>query len=683
MDLKLHLRRSGDPGHFSTVAPFVVILVALAALSLWELKFQDGGRVFIIGENLWADAEKRAAVCLMSYADTRSPDDMKCFRAEADALLGDMQARIALDSSAQSYAVIRDGLVRGRNRPEDVPNAITFYNIAPWNPGAKKAVNIWRESDHYISGLIVIANRLESTKDPGEIGALKRQLVDLDFAMNGEERMFAADLSEGMHFLAMSLCFVQGVAALMLIGLAVVVGRRMMAVRKHAEEQVHLLAYYDKLTQLPNRTLLGDLLTSTLTSAGAANKSVAILFVDLDRFKNINDSLGHSVGDQVLQEAAERIKQCVRDEDIVARIGGDEFLIALPKLEGKTEAAAAADRLLRRMAVSIPSHGRLFTISCSIGISMFPEHGADYETLIRKADAAMYCAKEDGRNRYRFFTEEMNVAVSEQLTVENGLRSALENGEFYLEYQPQICIATGEVNGLEALLRWKHPEIGLIAPSTFIRVAENSGLILPIGEWVLRTACRQARRWREEHALDLPIAVNVSAVQFRQEGFCEVIRKILLETGVAPRSLELELTESLLLSNEDVMFEVLRELKAMGVRLAIDDFGTGYSSLSYLRQFPVSKLKIDRSFIRDVAANADDAAITTAIISMGRNLNLRVIAEGVETEEQLSFLRARRCDDVQGYYLSRPLPSDLVPGRLSELQFPISGLPSDPATRVQ
>jgi EAL domain-containing protein (putative c-di-GMP-specific phosphodiesterase class I) len=316
------------------------------------------------------------------------------------------------------------------------------------------------------------------------------------------------------------------------------------------------------------------------------------------------------------------------------------------------------------MTAACVIQGRSLSISCSVGISIFPEHGTDCETLIKNADAAMYCTKQGGRNRFRFFTEDMNTQVMERLTLENSLRLALDREELFMVYQPQMDIATGRIIGLEALLRWQHPELGLVPPDKFIRIAENSGLIVPIGEWVLRTACSQARKWQDEGLPAVPVAVNVSAVQFRREGFCELIQKVLHETGLAPQYLELELTESLLLSSADVTFSVLQELKALGLKLAIDDFGTGYSSLSYLKHFPVSKLKIDRSFIRDVAVNPDDEAITTAIISMAKSLNLKVIAEGVENEAQMSFLRAHQCDEIQGYYFSKPLTVDAVVDKL-------------------
>ena len=433
---------------------------------------------------------------------------------------------------------------------------------------------------------------------------------------------------------------------------------------KLSEDRVRFLAYYDALTGLANRELLQDRLTKALSDARRQKDKLALLFLDLDRFKDINDSLGHSAGDLLLQEVAERLKKWGRDQDTVARLGGDEFVLMLTHVKDAPDAAIAAERIMDRMTAEFVVQGHSLNVSCSIGISIFPEHGADCETLIKHADAAMYRSKESGRNNFTFFTAEMNAQVVERLTLESSLRLALGKEELFLMYQPQMDIATGRIIGLEALLRWQHPDLGLVPPDKFIRIAENSGLIVPIGEWVLRTACSQARKWQNDGFPAVPVAVNVSAVQFRQEGFCGLIRRVLHETGLAPQYLALELTESLLLTNAEVTPSVIQELKAIGVTLAIDDFGTGYSSFSYLRQFQVSKLKIDRSFIRDVAVNPDDAAITAAIISMAKSLNLKVIAEGVENEAQMSFLRAHQCDEIQGYYFSRPLAVDQIAAKL-------------------
>ena len=437
--------------------------------------------------------------------------------------------------------------------------------------------------------------------------------------------------------------------------------------RKLAQKQVSFLAYYDALTGLPNRTLLQDRLNNALAAARRRGSIAALLFLDLDRFKIINDSLGHSFGDLLLKQVATRLKNETREQDTVARVGGDEFIIVLSSVDSMAELESVAARIVESVSGEFIVKGRPLGITCSLGISVFPEHGQDGETLIKNADSAMYCAKERGCNGFCFFTDEMNTRVMERLTLENSLRSAIDREELFLVYQPQVNIASGEVTGLEALVRWQHPVLGLVMPDKFIKVAENCGLITAIGEWVLKTACSQIRKWQFEGLLVVPVAVNVSAVQFRQEGFSELIKHVLQETGLDPQYLELELTESLLLSNADMMFGVLKDLKDMGLRLVIDDFGTGYSSLSYLRQFPVTKLKIDRSFIRDVAVNSDDAAITMAIINMAKGLSLKVIAEGVEDEAQLSFLREHGCDEFQGYYFSRPLNVEYVARVLKRL----------------
>ncbi len=434
--------------------------------------------------------------------------------------------------------------------------------------------------------------------------------------------------------------------------------------RKVAEQRVQYLAYYDDLTGLANRVLLQDRMAKALADSRRQKHKVALLFLDLDRFKDINDSLGHSVGDLLLKEVAERLRRWAREQDTVARLSGDEFVLMLTHVKDVADAAVAAERLMDTMTAEFVIEGHSLSVGCCLGISIFPEHGADSETLIKNADAAMYSAKQNGRNSFRFFTEDLNTQAMGRLTLENGLRSALTREELFLMYQPQMDIATGRIIGLEALLRWQHPTLGLVPPDKFIRIAENSGLILPIGEWVLRTACSQVRKWQEDGLPRVTVAVNVSAIQFRQEGFCGLVRKVLQETGLPPQHLELELTESLLLANGELMLSVVQELRDMGVTLAIDDFGTGYSSFSYLRQFRVSKLKIDRSFIRDIAVNSDAAVITTAIISMAKSLHLKVIAEGVEDEAQMSFLRDRQCDEIQGYYFSKPVTVDKVAEKL-------------------
>jgi len=425
--------------------------------------------------------------------------------------------------------------------------------------------------------------------------------------------------------------------------------------QKHEEERIHFLAYYDSLTGLPNRTLFSAQLSEALSCTRARNGRAALLLLELGRFKIINDSFGRLFGDRLLLEISGRIQRSIGEMCILARIGGGEFAIVIPEISDTSDAAAAVERVMGSLSEEFSTDSHSLNISFNVGISIFPENGCDGRELLQNADIALFSAKEEGPNKSRFFTEEMNSQLMEQLRLENGLRLAVDRNELFLLYQPQVNSRTGSITGLEALLRWQHPQLGLVPPVKFIGIAETSGLIVPIGEWVLRTACTQAKMWQDQGLPPVPVAVNVSAVQFRQQGFRDLVRCVLRETGLEPKYLELELTESLLLTNADVMFSILQELRGMGVKLAIDDFGTGYSSLSYLRQFQVNRLKIDRSFVRDVAVNRDDAAITTAIIGMAKALNLEVLAEGVENKAQLAFLQNQHCYDIQGYYFSKPV----------------------------
>lgn len=427
-----------------------------------------------------------------------------------------------------------------------------------------------------------------------------------------------------------------------------------------AKVQLDHLVHHDALTELPNRILVQDRIIQAIELARRQDRQLAVMFMDLDRFKNINDSLGHAVGDQLLRSVAQRLMACVRQSDTVSRQGGDEFVLLLPYIEHAQDAALSAQKILAALALPYRVDGHDLHISVSIGISIYPDDGRDAETLIKNADTAMYYAKEGGRNDCRFFEQDMNVRAVERHVIEASLRRALERREFVLHYQPKVNLCSGMIVGVEALIRWQHPERGLLPPSLFISIAEDCGLILPIGRWVLREACRQAQAWRLAGLPPITVAVNTSAIEFRAKDFLENIRATLEDARLEPRYLELELTESVLMHDVESTDAMLQALADLGVKVAVDDFGTGYSSLSYLRQFQLDILKIDQSFVNQLTGNADDAAIVNAVISMGKSLNLRVIAEGVETPEQCAFLLAQQCDEGQGYYFCPPVVAETL-----------------------
>ena len=422
--------------------------------------------------------------------------------------------------------------------------------------------------------------------------------------------------------------------------------------------QITYSAEHDFLTGLPNRLLLNDRISLAIPFAQRHSKKVAVLFLDLDGFKHINDSLGHAIGDKLLQSVSKRLEQCLRGEDTVSRQGGDEFVVLLSEVEKADDTVPVASRMLHALGEVHSIDGHDLHVTASIGISVYPDDSPDAETLIKNADTAMYQAKENGHQSYRFFMPAMNIRAVERQSIEESLRHAMDRQELVLHYQPKIDLKTGKIIGAEALIRWIHPTRGMMAPAEFIPVAEDCGLILPIGNWVLYEACRQAKAWADAGLHMGSIAVNVSLMEFRDKNFLEGVLEILKATGLDPRTLELELTESVLMKHAESAISILNKLRAGEVQLAVDDFGTGYSSLSYLRKFPINTLKIDQSFIRQIDTTPDDTNIVTAVINMGRSLNLRVVAEGVETIEDMVFLQNHECDQAQGYYFSRPVHAE-------------------------
>jgi diguanylate cyclase (GGDEF)-like protein len=423
-------------------------------------------------------------------------------------------------------------------------------------------------------------------------------------------------------------------------------------------QSVEYLAYHDGLTGLPNRSMFSKLLSQRISEAHRYDRQLAVAFLDLDRFKQINDTLGHEAGDQLLEEVATRLRTCVRESDAVARLGGDEFVVLLPELGDGKDAAAVAQKILSVIAKPFTLIGHEFRVTASIGISVYPQDGRDEQTLTKNADIAMYQAKAEGKNNFQFYSEELNANSLERLTLESSLRHALERGEFRLWYQAKRDIDSGRITGMEALLRWEHPDLGIVAPMQFIPIAEETGLIVPIGRWVLKTACSQNVAWQNAGVPPLIIAVNLTARQFYDERLLEDVTAILNATGMDPHLLEFEITESLLIHDVEATLRILTGLKGLGIRIAIDDFGTGYTSLATLQRFPLDTIKIDRSCIHGIDADDESTGLADAVIAMGKHLSLTVVAQGVETGEQADFLRAHACDELQGFYFNRPLPPE-------------------------
>ncbi len=428
--------------------------------------------------------------------------------------------------------------------------------------------------------------------------------------------------------------------------------------RKRVEQSIRHMAHHDALTGLPNRALFRDRLTHAMAQADRYHQKLAVMFLDLDRFKAINDTLGHNVGDQLLKIAAERLRSCVRDSDTVARLGGDEFTVVVEDIIEDQDAASVAQKILDTLSQPFNLYGHEVFISVSVGVTLYPNDDENADNLLRNADSAMYRAKEFGRNNFQFYVADMNVKARERLMLESALRRALDRGEFMLYYQPRVDLLSGKVIGAEALLRWRHPDLGLVPPSEFIPILDETGMIIPVGDWALREACRQNRAWQDSGLPPIRVAVNLSVRQFIQKDLADTVIRALAAVGLAAEHLELEITEDLFLEHNETNIVTLSRLKKMGIHISIDDFGTGYSSLSYLKRLPIDTLKIDQSFVRDIGTDPDNKAIASAIIAMAASLRLNVLAEGVETDEQLAFLRAQGCNEIQGFSFSHPLPAD-------------------------
>ena len=593
------------------------------------------------------DGAQRGVICVT--ARTFSEIDAERLRGFADLIAEALNARFAFDRRNRELLETEEQSKRHQQIIDQIHDSVIAMDlegyITSWNKGAENLFG-------YTANEVIGKNILFLYADENEDDSLLYQ--DL-FEKGGREMVVRRRKKSGEDFsasLSLSLTHDRDDNPIGIIGYMMDVTERL-----QAEEQIYRLAYYDSLTGLPNRAMLYTLLKQALTAAHRSQRHGAVLFIDLDRFKQINDSLGQEAGDLLLKEVSRRLTECVRNEDVAARIGGDEFVVALFDITKQEHAAIVAKKILDSLSLPIMVNGHDLLVASSIGISVYPDDGDDAETLIKCADVAMFRAKQGGCDEgYMFFSQDMNQRSLERLQLENNLRRALERNELLLHYQPQLDLVTGKIIGAEVLLRWQHGDT-TIPPAQFIPLAEETGLIIPIGEWILETVCAKNKQWQEAGLPIVRLAVNISARQFRPQ-LPQLVQQVLNRHGLDASYLELEITESVIMQNAEGVIALMQDFQRLGIALSLDDFGTGYSSLSYLKRFPIDTLKIDQSFVRGLPDDTDDTAIAKAIISLARNLGIRVIAEGVENLAQMDFLRAADCDEIQGYYYSRPLPEE-------------------------
>ena len=640
---------------------FAAIVLGLLLLANFSFGLLSSVRAYVGGESLWSKAQKEAVYHLQKYAASRAPEELRQFRADMDVPLGDHEARVEMDKQNPDFEKVRRGFVRGGNNPDDVEGMFKLYRRFEWVSFMQRAIRAWEAGDRYIVQLdeagALLQRQIESPAPTAEkIQAILAEIFVINEHLVPIEKQFVDALGEASRTIYRALQRIMLGATPGLLMLGILLSLRILRQRKRAEDWIKHIAFHDDLTSLPNRLMLNQRLDQALSRHRRAGSQLAILFIALNRFKVINDSLGHEVGDVLLCQVADRLRARLREGDTVARVGGDKFAVLTENRKSLMEISACAQGLVDTLSAPYVLGSNDCHVSLSIGISVFPSDGNESHALLKAADVAMYRAKATGQNNYLYYSPSMNVHTLERLELESDLSHALERGEFLLHYQPKVETVTGLITGTEALLRWQHPLRGLISPMDFIPLAEETGLIVPIGEWVLATACARNKAWQDQGLGKLSVAVNLSARQFVDPLLLPKLTRIIRASGLEPSSLELEITESMVMAQGDYAVLALEQLKSIGVQIAIDDFGTGYSSLAYLKRFPIDTLKIDRSFIRDIPANSGDKKITRAIIAMAHSLKLKVVVEGVETAEQLKFLRSQRCDAVQGYFLYRPLP---------------------------
>jgi diguanylate cyclase (GGDEF)-like protein len=640
---------------------FAVVVLGLLILANFSFGLLSSARAYVGAESSWSKAQKDAVFDLQKYGVSRVPEDLSRFRTAIAVPLGDRDARIEMDKSNPDFEKARQGFIRGGVHPDDIDGMINLYRRFAWVSFMQRAIRAWDAGDRYVVQLdsagTLLQREIESASpSAGKIQAILAGILEINENLTPIENQFVDALGEASRTTYRSLRGIMLAVTPALLLLAIALSMRILQQRKRAQDRITHIAFHDDLTSLPNRLMFGQQLDRALSRHRRAGTQLAILFLDLNRFKLINDSLGREVGDVLLRHVADRLRTQSREGDTLARMGGDEFAMLIEDHESLLDISACTQRLVGQLSAPYMLGRRACNVTLSVGISVFPADGTASQALLKAADLAVHRAKATGRNNYLFYSPSMNVHTLEKLELESDLAHALERGEFLLHYQPKVDTLTGLITGTEALLRWKHPRRGLIPPMDFIPLAEETGLIVPIGEWVLVTACARNKAWQDQGLPKLSIAVNLSVRQFEDPLLLPKLTQIIHASGLDPSSLELEITESIVMAQGNSAVEVLGKLKSIGVQIAIDDFGTGYSSLAYLKRFPIDTLKMDRSFIRDIPADSGDRNITRAIISMAHSLRLKVVAEGVETAEQLKFLRVQCCDAVQGYFLYRPLP---------------------------
>jgi diguanylate cyclase (GGDEF)-like protein len=650
---------------FAIIWMFAALVLCLLTLAIFSLALLSSARAYVGGESLWSKAQKDAVAHLQKYALDGDANELRQFHANLAIPRGDRDARLEMDRPSPDLLKVRQGFARGGIDAADIDGMISLYRTFKQVDFMQRAIRSWVEGDRYIGLLGEAGDKLQhELESPAPraavIDATLADITRINESLTPIEKEFVEALSAASRTTYLILRAVILAATPGLLLLAIALSLRILQQRKRMEGQLAHIALHDDLTALPNRLMLNQRLEQELSRHRRSGTQLAILFMDLDRFKVINDSLGHGYGDELLRQVADRLRAQCREGDTVARMGGDEFAVLMDDQPNLTDISTCAQRLIDEISAPYILGGQDCRVTVSIGISIYPTDGEDSQALLKAADVAMYRAKDLGRGNFLYYSPLMNVHTLERLALESDLRRALAQGEFLLHYQPKVDLASGMIVGTEALLRWRHPLRGLVPPKEFVPLAEETGLIAPIGEWALATACARTKAWQDEGFDNLTVAVNLSARQFADPLLLTKLTRIIRASGLDPATLELEITESMVMSHGSAAVAVLESLKSSGVQIAIDDFGTGYSSLAYLKRFPIDSIKVDRSFIEDIPADSDDKKITRAIIAMAHSMRLKVVAEGVETAEQLAFLRNQRCDGVQGFFLYRPMAEEAV-----------------------